>query len=64
MRTVKTRDTVVSAKVSELLARQLDRLVALKQCEQTEGAIRRKKKFTHSDALNQALSQYLREEMK
>ena len=54
---------MVSAKVSELLARQLDRLVALKQCEQTEGAIRRKKKFTHSDALNQALSQYLREEM-
>ena len=61
---VRTRDTVVSAKVSEHMARQLDRLVALKQVEQTSEPLRRKKKFTQSDALNIALALYLKEELK
>ena len=53
----------MSAKVSENLARRLDRLVALKQVEQNAGPLRRKKKFTHSDALNLALTQYLEGEL-
>jgi hypothetical protein len=57
---VRIRDTVVSAKISEHLARQLDRLVALRQAEQVEGPLRRKKKFTQSDAVNLALTQYLK----
>jgi hypothetical protein len=60
---VKTRDTVVSAKISEHLARQLDRLVALRQAEQVESPLRRRKKFTQSDAVNLALTQYLTEEL-
>ena len=53
----------MSAKVSEHLARQLDRLVALRQAEQVESPLRRKKKFTQSDAVNLALTQYLTEEL-
>jgi hypothetical protein len=63
LREVRTRDTVVSAKVSEHLARQLDRLVALRQAEQVESPLRRRKKFTQSDAVNLALTQYLTEEL-
>lgn len=45
------------------MARQLDRLVALRQAEQVEGPLRRRKKFTQSDAVNLALTQYLKEEL-
>lgn len=61
---MRTRDTVVSAKVSEHLARKLERLVALRRCEEADGPLRRKKKFTQSDALNLALAQYLEGELK
>ena len=52
------RDRVVAAKVSAQTAQRLDKLVALKQLEQSLDPCRRKK-HTASDTINLALIAYL-----
>lgn len=47
------------ARVPERVARKLDLLVAKKQAAQSEGPVRRLKKFTLSDAINLAILEYI-----
>ena len=56
---VRDRDQMLVARVPERVARKLDLLVAKKQAAQSEGPVRRLKKFTLSDAINLAILEYI-----
>jgi hypothetical protein len=59
---VRDRDQMVHARIPERVARKLDLLVAKKQATQSEGPVRRLKKFTLSDAINLAILNYIASE--
>ena len=50
---------MIHARVPERVARKLDLLVAKKQAQQSEGPVRRLKKFTLSDAINLAILDFI-----
>lgn len=53
---------MVHARIPERVALKLDRIVAKKQAVQSEGPVRRLKKFTLSDAINLAILNYIASE--
>ena len=53
---------MVHARIPDRVARKLDLLVAKKQATQSEGPVRRLKKFTLSDAINLAILNYIASE--